>query len=258
AGLGRGIDPERAREGMTRLYRYVTGTNEIPREGYFVELLRILLSYPEILAWEKLYMDARESMRKEIYGVVKAIDARVQVGWHLWHTIVYDPILRAETNYAAYVDYADYLKPAIYHACGCERMRRRCIDPHHKRLFRDVSPQLVSELYHAILGLDGPGYDKMNETKLAGAYVAKEIERIRAATGDQVPVYPGIDVDIPSGEPERRSEPEDLVDVLEASYKAGARGFVLSRKYSEMRLANLKAIGKHLKRGLTPPLPSRP
>jgi hypothetical protein len=39
----------------------------------------------------------------------------------------------------------------------------------------------------------------------------------------------------------------DVRDAVEAAFRAGAEGVILSRKYSEMRLANLSAAGEGLR-----------
>ncbi len=243
----KGINIESAREGWTRLWKFVRDTEERPPEGYFISLLRILMNWPEILAWEKLYLEARQSLRKEIYGVIKAIDAEKEVGWHLWHTITYDPIFRAEVDYSEYPDYSDWLKPAIYHACTATRMHEGLLNTHQRHLWRDLSHQQLTDLYYAILGFDEMPYDQMMKSRFGYDYMYNETARIVAATDNRIPVYPGIDIDIPASAPELRSEPDDIREALKAIFDAGAKGFVLSRKYSEMRKDNLRAVGEYIK-----------
>ena len=54
----------------------------------------------------------------------------------------------------------------------------------------------------------------------------------------------GIDIGIPTGKNSRKASPEDTHAAVTAGLKAGADGLILSRKYSEMRLANLDASGQ--------------
>ena len=61
-----------------------------------------------------------------------------------------------------------------------------------------------------------------------------------------IQVSPGIDIDIPGSAPELRSEPDDIKEALKGIFDAGAKGFVLSRKYSEMRKDNLRAVGEYI------------
>jgi len=57
-------------------------------------------------------------------------------------------------------------------------------------------------------------------------------------------ILTGIDIGIPTGKGSRKASPEDTYAAVSAALKAGADGLVLSRKYSEMRLANLSAAGR--------------
>jgi hypothetical protein len=50
---------------------------------------------------------------------------------------------------------------------------------------------------------------------------------------------PGIDIDIPTGPQNSKCPPEGIAAAVEAAFMGGADGVILSRKYSEMKLANL-------------------
>ena len=60
-------------------------------------------------------------------------------------------------------------------------------------------------------------------------------------------IYPGIDIDIPTDKNEKKTEPSDVKAAVKAAFNAGAPGVILSRKYSEMKLANLAAAGEAIK-----------
>src|SRR5207253_3805643 len=53
AAKANGISFERAQEGYTRLDRFLQAAlaGERPADGYFVEFWRLLVEYPEIIAW---------------------------------------------------------------------------------------------------------------------------------------------------------------------------------------------------------------
>ena len=57
-------------------------------------------------------------------------------------------------------------------------------------------------------------------------------------------ILPGIDIGIPTGKNSRQASPDDTYAAVMAALKAAAQGVILSRKYSEMRLANLEAGGR--------------
>ena len=43
---------------------------------------------------------------------------------------------------------------------------------------------------------------------------------------------------------EKKTQPEDVAAAVVAAFEGGAHGILLSRKYSEMRLLNLRAAGR--------------
>jgi len=57
-------------------------------------------------------------------------------------------------------------------------------------------------------------------------------------------ILPGIDIGIPVGKNSRKASPDDTYAATLAAFNAGAQGVILSRKYSEMPLANLDAAGR--------------
>ena len=108
-------------------------------------------------------------------------------------------------------------------------------------------------MHYKELGLQGePSLDKLPTTGLSAAYVGRETERAIAEVKGAIPIYPGIDIDIPTAMNQKRTQPADVKAAVLAAYRAGAPGVVLSRKYAEMRLANLGGCGEALRElGLT-------
>jgi hypothetical protein len=60
---------------------------------------------------------------------------------------------------------------------------------------------------------------------------------------DAVPIYPGIDIDIPTDVKDKQTTPADVKAATIAAFTAGAAGAVLSRKYAEMKLTNIAGVG---------------
>ena len=63
AARDRGIDVNRTIEGYRKLLAYTVQARagQRPTDGYFVAFWRIMVDYPEILAWEKLWNDGKNS-----------------------------------------------------------------------------------------------------------------------------------------------------------------------------------------------------
>jgi hypothetical protein len=99
--------------------------------------------------------------------------------------------------------------------------------------------------------MDYPHEKPLTEIPKAGLsadYVAHEAKRAREAlNGTKTQLWPGIDIDIPTGAQQSKSTPEGTRDAVLAALKAGADGVLLSRKYSEIKLANLRGAGAGIK-----------
>jgi hypothetical protein len=207
----------------------------------------LLLDYPEILAWEKLWTDSYHDVRSQLYGIAKDISPEKPFGWHIWHPATFDPFYRAEENYAVTARYADYFKPAIYNNSGGPRMGE-FVNQWCATIFHDAKPADLMPLYYKILNLEHEvSHDKLSTAGLSSDYVYRETKRIIAAVNKEAAVYPGIDIDVPTREAQKRTTPEDVLNTVKAAFSAGADGVVLSRRYSEMHLANLAAAGQAMK-----------
>ena len=111
--------------------------NQRPVHGYFVHFWRLLLDYPELLAWEKLWTDSKHAVYGEVYRAAKAARPATEVGFHIWHQNSFSPFFRAEQDYAAFAQVADFLKIVVYNNCGGPRYATR-VRNHAATIFRDV------------------------------------------------------------------------------------------------------------------------
>lgn len=240
-GRDQGIDSERARNGYMELDRWVTQTLSSPRnsDGTFVSFWRVLLEYPEILAWERFWNRSQEEMYGIIYGTARSIKPKAQVGWHIMHLITMSPFYSADVSYARLVPVSDYIKPSTYNNCAGPRMAQY-IRNIQSTVFRDMTPDQVMEMTCDMMGLsDHPSLADLPTAGLPGASVGVETRKAIADVNGQIPIYPGIDIDIPTGMKEKRTQPSDVKAATLAALEAGAPGIVLSRKYAEMKLTNI-------------------
>lgn len=247
AARERGIDVARAKSGFAALDTFVRAARggQRPNDGYFVQFWRLLLEFPELLAWEKLWADGKHAIYGEVYRTAKQHRPSAQVGFHIWHVDSFSPLLRAENDLAALAKVADFLKIVVYNNCGGPRYAsyvRNIADT----VFHDLSPEETLALNNALLGLghEAP-LDRLPTAGLSADYVARETKRaVGAVAGTGCRIYPGIDIDVPTKPGEKRTAPEDVYAATTAALHSGAGGVLFSRKYSEMRLANLTAAGR--------------
>src|SRR5665811_2254704 len=83
---------------------------------------RILLEFPEVLAWQTLWTDGQHQLYRDVYGVAKASNPLMQVGWHMYHTISWSPFYRADQDYAKLAEFSDFLKVVAYDNAGGPRL----------------------------------------------------------------------------------------------------------------------------------------
>jgi hypothetical protein len=246
AAKERGINFERCREAYVRLDQLVQDSlaGKRPGDGYFVEFWRLLVEHPEILVWDRLFDEGKHEVLAEVYSTVKAIRPTLQVGFHIEHVNSFNPIFRATRRYDELAKKCDFLKVVVYNNCGGERYAH-FIDNIGSTIFRDV-PKAELKRFNDHL-LNYAEEKDLNELAAAGLspdYVFRETKRAIAGVQGRCKVLPGIDIGIPVGRNSRVASPDDTYAATAAALRAGADGLIFSRKYSEMRLANLSAAGR--------------
>ena len=269
----RRIDVVRAQAGSRRAieWNHTVSQGNRPSDGAFVSFWRLLLQYPELLAWQTLWTESQRQMYRDIYGVAKACKPDIQVGWHVYHNISFSPFYRADQDYGEMSRFSDFIKVVTYNNCAGPRFHTWIQNICHS-VFSDASPEEVYPLMLKLLGLDEAPYNEIPRTGFSAAYVRRETERAVKAVEGRCNIYPGIDIDIPVGrgiEPGRKKEKassvtgiggevrsaseltqcsrEQVKAAVLAAFEGGAQGVVLSRKYSEMQLDHLSGAGDALK-----------
>jgi hypothetical protein len=249
AARDRGIDVQRAMEGYRKLAEFVSGAlaGQRPSDGYFVTFWRLLVEYPELLAWEKLWTDGQHAIYNDVYESAKANRPSAQVGFHIWHNNSFSPFFRAEQDYARLAHYADELKIVAYNNCGGPRYAG-AIRNVHSTILRDVPVDELKDFFDRVLGYENEkSLKELPTSGLSAGYVGRETARAKAGVAGKCRILPGIDIDIPTGRDQKKTTPQDVYDATTAAFKAGADGVIFSRKYSEMRLDNLSGGGRAAK-----------
>ena len=240
----RDISVDRAREGFVRLDKLfqAAGKEQRPADGYFVTFWRILLEYPEILAWHSLWNDSYHEVRSELYGTAKAIAPEKPFGFHMVQNITFSPFYSAVDDYSRIQHYTDFVKIASYNTAGGGRMagfiKRLC-----STIFADATPEDLTPFFYKVMGYKEAPYNELGPTGLSVDYIASETKRAIADTGHSIQVYPSVDINVPIQEGWKKTTPEGVKAEVEAAFAAGGDGIVLSREYTEMWLANLAAAG---------------
>ena len=134
----------------------------------------------------------------------------------------------------------------MYNNCGGPRLASYANSVSHT-ILADFSPEQVLDFIYKTQNYEEASLAELPSKGLSANYVRRETRRAVNGVAGAVKIWPGIDIDIPTSIGERKTEPQDVREAVQAALDADAEGVILSRKYSEMRLSNLQAVGGALR-----------
>jgi hypothetical protein len=256
---GKGIDFFRAKEGFTRLYRFIkaveAGTHAAA-DTVMVNVLRYLQEYPEILAWNFQWFRADEEIQQEVYTRIKKIKPDAIVGRHVDHQrSTWDIFYRSAITYGEMATHADFIKPILYHDILGPRLRWWVLERMKDRVLKDLSLEQSLDLFYAWMGFGKEAQVALNELEPKGMgpeYVYNETRRCVASVDGKSKVIAGIGIDVPWHAPEGLvAYPSDAKRLQESVFRAmdaGADGLLASREYDEIRHSSLRAFGEAVRK----------
>lgn len=253
-GKREGIRVDRAREGGKAFCDFMTALREGKArtpDGILPEFLAILLKYPELLAWERLWHESGNEVHKLLYDDLKAIRPQADIGRHVDHRqSSWDLMYRAGSRYQDMPDHADFIKPILYHDILGPRLQSNYLEPLQQGLLKELSlPQSLSLFYAWFRHSPDtePPLQRLAEG-MSPEYVYTETKRAVDGAAGKAAVYSGIGLDIPSGSgwgtDVWRSDPDEVYEVVSKAFEAGAAGIVASREYEEITLGSLRVVGR--------------
>ena len=248
--IERGIDVERVRIALKEAYDYFQAaqSGEPMPDGYLVEFLRMLYFHPEIMVWERYWVERNKDMDRELYGIVKFCNRRLEFGLNVWNRNHLNPLRKAQWPWAEMTTWSDWVKPITYqHQAGGVYVKE--MSEWHRSLLRDVPPQEMTPVMYKILGLDEAPWDEAVQRGFdPDTYVYGQCKATVEAVKGKVPVYMGIGVDAPRSQPDQaRCTPDIVKRSVLATYRAGGQGVVFSPNYAGMDLATLDGAAAALR-----------
>lgn len=248
-----GINADTARAGLIEIRKYVSALKHgaQPSDGVLTELLRILMRYPEVLAWERQWAKTTNDLHRLIYQTVKAIRPTAQVGRHVDHQqSSYALLFRAAADYAEMTESNDFIKLILYHDIAGPRVMGKIANL-RKHVLRELTEEQGLHLYYSIFGYDPrvePSAENLAAEGLSPDYVYRETKRAVDRVEGKSAVYAGIGLDIPKGggwgTDQWQSDPEDVYLATRKTFEARGQGVVASREYEEITLDSLRAMGR--------------
>ncbi|MCB0668371.1 MAG: hypothetical protein KDC80_21240, partial [Saprospiraceae bacterium] len=249
----KGINPDRARTGYRKMHEFmqqVKSKTWNSTDTVNINLWRFLQQYPEILAWNYEWFLADEEIQQELYIRVKKIKAEAVVGRHVDHQrSSWDPFYRSAISYGQMAEYADFIKPILYHDVFGPRLRYWVIERWQQLAFNDFSEEQTLEYFYEMMGYDEPSrvsLDRLEAEGMGPEYVYGETKRCVENVAGKAKVIPGIGIDVlwHGGDQQPfHSDPLRLQKAIYRAIEAGADGLLASREYDEMRFSSLRAFG---------------
>lgn len=250
-GARQGIQAEKAKEGFRVLGEWIRDLKRgsaDTSEGILMSTFRIFLEHPAMIQWDQLMHESREEMTAMMAGAMKVLSPNAEFGVHIHQSLnTWDLAYRARLHYADMAQYADFIKPSVYFDIAGPRMKE-FIENKAETTLKELAPGLILELYYAVMGYSAgaePGWEQLSDTGFTENYSFRETKRCVDAVKGRAKVYTGVGFDVPwKNAYYPTSKPEAVYAHVGKALEAGAAGVLLSREYDEMRLDNLKAVGR--------------
>jgi hypothetical protein len=239
---GRGIDVEGVQRAYRGAYDYFqaarAGTAFV--DGAFVEFLRVVYRNPELLVWERFWVERDKDLDRELYGIVKWCNPSLEFGLNVWNRNHLNPLRKAQWPWAEMTQWCDWVKPITYqHQTGGVYVKEMA--DWHRSILRDVPAKEMTPIMYRFLQLQEAPWDEVVQKGFdPDTYVYGQCKATVEALKDKVPVYMGIGVDAPRTREDQARCTADIVrrSVL-ATYRAGGKGVVFSPNYAGMDLKTL-------------------
>jgi hypothetical protein len=238
----RGIDVESVRRAFQPLHRFFQGARAGERfaDGAFIEFLRVLLRHPEVLLWERFWLERSKDLDRELCDIVKTGPRAPSFGLNVWNRNHFNPIRKAQWSWAEQAEFADWVKPITYqHQAG--GILENELDHFARTLARDFARDEFVPAMLRILDLAPQRTATLLQDGLdADSYVGGQCADAVRGVGGRIPVYMGIGVDAPRMRADQaRCTPEIVRRSVLACYRAGGAGIVYSPNYAGMNLTSL-------------------
>ena len=247
----KGIDVERARQGFAQLEQLRQDAR--PHESGFLQMFRVFIEYPEVLAWQRQWVEARNRGFAAIRSDVKSANENAQVGFHIFQfSCSLDFFARASFDYAQWASFSDHLKPCLYQDAAGYRGKDLVAQFMAPHFFKGQDEELLYNFMQAVIGDQSPAnvnYQNVRERGMGSTYVADHTRAAAADIKGQCQLWPGIGVNV---ENKLTGTVADAVieDSVSAAFENGADGIVLCREYHEMSESALRAVGRGVERVL--------
>ena len=247
--LDRGIDVEACRRALIVMHEFMQAARagEEFDDGAFITFIRILMQHPEILIWERFWLERNKDLDRELYGMVKWCKPNLPFGLNVWNRNHFNLFRRAQWPWAEQTMYADWVKPITYQHQSGEIWHKE-FGFFQKTILRDFDPNTAAAVMQGILGLQEAPLDQVIQAGMdPDTYVYGQCADALRGVHDKAKVFMGLGIDAPRVRADQaKCTPDIAYRSVMATYRAGGHGVVLSPNYASMHLTNLDGVARAL------------
>ena len=243
----RNIDLDKIKNAFFNALKYFN--NKKVNNDSFIDFISVILDNPEILIWEKLWVENNKNLDKELFGLVKWINKDIEFGLNVWNRNHFSLLRKAQWPWFEVTDYCDWVKPITYQHQGGVIYKKE-MSWWIGRVLSKFEKKDVLKMFNKVLNIETSSWEDLFSTGLSATqYVNQQCLETVQGVSNKIPVYMGIGVDAPSyHSSQSKCSPKIVYDSVISSYKAGASGVIYSPNYSFMNFANLDGSVKALKK----------
>ena len=247
--IERGIDVEACRRALIVMHDFMQAALQgaVFDDGAFITFLRILLQHPEILIWERFWLERNKDLDRELYGMVKWCKPDLPFGLNVWNRNHFNLLRRAQWPWAEQTMYADWVKPITYQHQSGEIWVKE-FGFLHKTFLQDFEAKAAADVMARILGLNEAPLDQVIQKGMdPDTYVYGQCADALRGVHGRAKVFMGLGIDAPRTRADQaRCTPDIAYRSVMATYRAGGHGVVLAPNYASMHLTNLDGVARAL------------
>mgnify|MGYP001024964565 FL=1 len=243
----RNIDYEKIKYAFLNVFNYFN-SKKIHSDN-FIDFISVILENPEILIWEKLWLENNKNLDKELYGLVKWINKDIEFGLNVWNRNHFSLLRKAQWPWSEVLDSCDWVKPITYQHQGGVIYKKE-MSWWTEKVLSKFEKNDVLKMFNKVLNMKTSSWDDLYSSGLSSnQYVSQQCLETVQGVSNSIPVYMGIGVDAPGYHiSQQKCSPKIVYDSVISSYKSGASGVIYSPNYSFMNFYNLDGSVKALKK----------
>ncbi|NRA39763.1 MAG: hypothetical protein HRU15_16600 [Planctomycetes bacterium] len=244
------VDFQRLHQGLGDMVVLIAAARKKERQqcSYLSMFLKILMDYPEIMAWERIQNEMKDSIEVEAIQAFKAVrpEASSSVLVHQESC----PIKSMHEDWALHAHHADAVALRLYEHVLGPRLVHGVRTGHAEGIFGDLSESALTELiWHLSGGL--PEHRRSPDELFSdGCPPERAIDRAQTCVdlcGNDAAVQVALGVDISYPFKERRETPVEYIqEIIRGVQAQGVKSIILCREYQEISGRSMRAAADSL------------